>query len=66
MLLTSQGTELVDSMVAEESVEQRGELLVLLSQGGSHGVRKVRDHWLVVEPKNSWLCFMGNSSSLMA
>ena len=31
MLLTSQGTELVDSMVEEESVEQRGELLVLLS-----------------------------------
>ena len=61
-----QGTELVDSMVAEESVEQRAELLVLLSQGGSHGVWKVRDHWLVVEPKNSWLCFMGNSSSLMA
>ena len=35
MLLISQGTELVGSMVAEESVEQRGELLVLLSQGGS-------------------------------
>ena len=55
MLLTIQGTELLDSMVAEESVEQRGELLVLLSQGGSHGVREVRDHILMVEPKNSWL-----------
>ena len=67
MLLSSQGTELlVDSVVAEELVEQRGELPVLLSQGGSHGVRKVRDHWPVVEPRNSWLCFMENSSPLMA
>ena len=55
MLLTSQGTELVDPMVAEESVEQRGELLVLLSQGGAHRVREVKDHILMVEPKNSWL-----------